>query len=443
MNKKIKVLTISDHPLSPSGVGMQTNYFITGLLKTEKFSFYSLAGAMKHDSYQPGKVDGFGEDWIIHPIDGYGNQELIRSIIRTYKPDILWFMTDPRFYGWLWDMENEIRSLCPMVYYHVWDNYPYPHYNKVWYESTDTMVSISKLTSDIVQTVAPNTTEHYLPHSIPMDVFKKLPDSQIKSIRNTQIGVDDENFLIFWTNRNARRKQSGSLMYWYRDFLDELEKKYGHRNSTLLMHTEPKDPNGQDLYAIADSLKLHEHRNILFSTGKVALDELCMLYNASDTCITISDAEGFGLYTFESLACETPIIATLTGGLQEQVSKLETISQEIILERHRKFAGTHIETEFGIGLEPSSKGIIGSQEVPYIYEDRLNGEQVSSALMKMYEYGAEKRSSLGIAGRKHLEKNYNYENYVRRWEEIMIETYENNGSWETRKNYDRWELKAV
>ena len=39
MEKKIKVLTLSDHPLSPSGVGTQTKYFIEALLKTGKFQF--------------------------------------------------------------------------------------------------------------------------------------------------------------------------------------------------------------------------------------------------------------------------------------------------------------------------------------------------------------------------------------------------------------------
>ena len=36
MSKKIKILTLSDHPLSPSGVGTQTKYFCQGLLETGK-----------------------------------------------------------------------------------------------------------------------------------------------------------------------------------------------------------------------------------------------------------------------------------------------------------------------------------------------------------------------------------------------------------------------
>ena len=187
--KKIKILTISDHPLSPSGVGIQTKYFIVELMKTGRFSFVSLGGAIKHENYEPIKVKEFGDDWVIYPVDGYGNPDIIRSTLRTQKPDIVWFMTDPRFFPWLWQMENEIRGLCPMVYYHVWDNFPYPTFNKVWYDSTDVVATISKVTSDIVQNVAPDVEEHYVPHSSPKELFLKLPDENIKQFKNEKVIV--------------------------------------------------------------------------------------------------------------------------------------------------------------------------------------------------------------------------------------------------------------
>ena len=96
MSKK-KILVISDHPLSPSGVGTQTKYFIESLLKTGRYQFVCLDGAMKHQSYQPQIVEPWGEDWRIFPVDGYGNDEIIRSVLQKERPDALWFMTDPRF----------------------------------------------------------------------------------------------------------------------------------------------------------------------------------------------------------------------------------------------------------------------------------------------------------------------------------------------------------
>ena len=442
IQKKIKVLTISDHPLSPSGVGTQTKYFIVELLKTGKFEFISLGGAMKHETYDAQKTEEFGEDWVMYPIDGYGNAEMIRSVLRSHKPDILWFMTDPRFYPWLWDMENEIRALVPMVYYHVWDNYPYPTFNKVWYESTDVIATISKVTSDIVKTVAPSVEEHYVPHAIPEELFKTHSESQIRSFRKQHFGIDnDKHMLVFWNNRNARRKQSGSLIYWFNAFRKKLQKKHPDADATLLMHTSANDPNGQDLFAIISDLELN-NKEVLISETKLPPDALVSIYNAADCTINISDAEGFGLSTFESLACSTPIIANMTGGLQEQVTYIENISEEKMIKRNKKNKSV-AEYEHGFGLEPSSKAIIGSQQVPFIYEDRLQEKQVVDALMLMYECGPDKRKQMGVAGGEHIKNNYSFQNFAKQWETIITDTYKKHGSWNTRKNYKGWELRAI
>ena len=142
MSKKIKVLTISDHPLSPSGVGTQTKYVCEALLDSGKFEILSLGGAIKHNDYSPISIEDYGDQWRIIPVDGYGTQDILRSVIRNEKPDIVWIMTDPRFWEWLWAIDNEIRALCPIVYYHVWDNYPYPMYNRPFYLSNDHIVTI-------------------------------------------------------------------------------------------------------------------------------------------------------------------------------------------------------------------------------------------------------------------------------------------------------------
>ena len=58
MNKKIKILTLGDMPLSPSGVGTQTKYIVEALLKTGRYKVVSLGGAIKHPNYNPMKVEG-------------------------------------------------------------------------------------------------------------------------------------------------------------------------------------------------------------------------------------------------------------------------------------------------------------------------------------------------------------------------------------------------
>tara|TARA_A100001515_G_scaffold113976_1_gene95317 strand:+ start:309 stop:1595 length:1287 start_codon:yes stop_codon:yes gene_type:complete len=419
-DKKIKLLTISDHPLLPSGVGLQTKYMIEALLQSGKFQVLSLGGAVKHPDYSPTRTEDYGEDWVIVPVDGYANPEQLRSHVLGWKPDIIYFMTDPRFYEWLWQMEDEIRENVPLVYYHVWDNYPYPTFNDRYYESNDLIVSISKVTSDIVQTVSPSVPEIYHPHAVDTCFRKFKTPSEKALVRNARRAQNlEDKFVFFWNSRNARRKQSGSLLFWYKDFLDRV----GHDKACLVMHTEINDPHGQPLQFIAEHLGLSD-KNILFSQEKIPTPQMAILYNMADCTIAVSDAEGFGLSAMESLACGTPMIATLTGGLQEQV--------------------TDGENTFGVGLEPASKAIIGSLQVPWIYEDRLNGKDVVDAMVKMFEMSKEDREKLGDLAIEHITKNYNFKNYGDKWVEIMTNVYEKHGSWETRKNYNnRWEFSEI
>ena len=113
----------------------------------------------------------------------------------------------------------------------------------------------------------------------------------------------------------------------------------------------------------------------------------------------------------------------MTGGLQEQV--------------------TDGENWFGIGVEPASKAVIGSQDVPYIYEDRINKEDFISALTKMVEMPKEEREALGQAGREHIQKNYNFEDFCNNWIKTIDETVEKNGSWETRKSYEPYKFMEI
>tara|TARA_R110002074_G_scaffold202324_1_gene370143 strand:+ start:1889 stop:3157 length:1269 start_codon:yes stop_codon:yes gene_type:complete len=419
-NKKIKILTISDMPFSPSGVGTQTRYMIEAMLKTGKYKFVSLGGAIKHPNHDPVLTEEWKEDWVVVPVDGYGNPDIMRSVLRTEKPDAVWFMTDPRFWGWLWEMENEIRPLCPMIYYHVWDNYPYPDFNKSFYESNDIVACISKVTHDIVKTVAPSVKSIYLPHAVDSEIFMKHEESIVEEFTRNSYGEthDDHLFTFFWNNRNARRKQSGSLIFWFKKFLDEV----GHDKARLIMHTDVKDPHGQDLEAIIRNLGLDKGQ-ILFSRQKVDSQILSLMYNMADCTINISDAEGFGLGTLESLSCETPILVNMTGGLQEQV--------------------TDGESWFGVGLQPTSKAVIGSQDIPYIYEDRLSEEAVVGAMLKIYNMSKEEREELGRKGREHVMKNYNFENFAKQWDELFTMVSEEWGSWDNRRNHQRWVVKEI
>ena len=305
-----------------------------------------------------------------------------------------------------------------MVYYHVWDNYPYPTYNKANYDSNDFIATISKVTDDIVANVSPDVDRQYVPHAVNLDIFKPLEDDFVKKLRADNFKENKDKFVVFWNNRNARRKMGATLILWFKEFLERV----GQDNAVLLMHTNPKDQAGSDLEALIKEIGLNDGQ-VLFSREKLHPENLAAMYNMVDCTINISDAEGFGLGTLESLSCGTPIIVNMTGGLQEQV--------------------TDGEEWFGVGLEPVSKTIVGSQEVPFIYEDRLSKEPVVEALVEVFNKTPEERKEMGLKGRNHIEKNYNFDNFIKTWDEIFTKIHEKQGAWETRNRKQNWTLEEV
>lgn len=415
-NKKIKVLTLSDHPLAPSGVGNQTRLFIQSLLDTERFEVVSLAGAHKHEDYTPMKTESYGDDWKIFPVDGYGNVEVVRSIVRTEKPDVLWLMTDPRYWSWLWQIEDELRPLLSMVYYHVWDNYPAPKFNEKYYRSNDVVVAASKLTENVLSEVVPDLNTPRIPHTVDEESFKLLDEEEVAKFRKEHVG-DDDKVLFFWNNRNTKRKHPTTLLWWFKEFAEEV----GKENVALLLHTDPKEAVGSDIEHNLKELGL-DHGEVMISPLKYSEDKMAMLYNMCDCTINISDAEGFGLSTLESLFCGTPIIVTNTGGLQEQV--------------------TDGEQEFGVGITPSSKTLLGSQIVPYIYEDHISKEDFLNAMRKVYSMTKEERKEMGLRGRDYVKKNYSLEGYGNQWIKLIEDVYNKGGSWQTRQ-HKNWELIEV
>jgi spore maturation protein CgeB len=48
----------------------------------------------------------------------------------------------------------------------------------------------------------------------------------------------------------------------------------------------------------------------------------------------------------------------------------------------------------------------------------------------------ESRKEMGAKGREHVIKNYNFENYIKQWVDLVDAVVEEEGSWETRKKYN-------
>ena len=415
MEKK-KILLLSDHLLSTSGVGVQSRYLMNGLVAKGCWTVRQLGAAMKHanhDVVQP------HPDIVIKPVDGFGNPAMLKQLLATEKPDVLFLFTDPRFFIWVWEMEDEIHQICPIAYWHVWDNYPWPDFNRVLYESTDLINCHSHLTYEMVSERFPEKT-NFIPHALPQDVFYPLDEEEARKQKISLLGESRaDHFTAFWVNRNAKRKRPNDVMASWKIFLDRLEKEEGHRNATLVMHTNPTDQEGPNLIATMNMLGLND--NVFFSTQSLEFNQMNILHNISDFCINIALNEGFGLATLEAMQAGKPIIATKTGGLTRQVVD------------HRD------GTENGFALEPDVRSMVGSQMVPYIYEDYVQNEKAAEAIYQMYKMGPEKRKNLGQKARDYTLSEFNIYNTIDKWHESLWELTE---KWKKDKSsvYKSWEL---
>ena len=415
---KKKILLLSDDLRMSSGVGTMSREFVMGTL--HKYDWVQIGGAIKHP--EEGNVVDISESvqkdynikdayLKIYPISGYGNDEVLRSIMCIEKPDAILHYTDPRFWTWLYNMEHEIRQNIPIYYYNIWDDLPYQRWNEPFYESCDLIMNISRQTVNIVDNVCqkkPRTDwdNTYVPHGInhtyfmPVDTLHKDYEKSRK-FRQHILGGKQYDFVVFWNNRNIRRKLPGDVVMAFKTFCDMLPKDES-KKCALVMHTQPVDENGTDLPAVVD--ELCSDYDVIFSNEKLDNNQMCWMYNMADVTINIASNEGFGLGTCESLMCGTPIVVNVTGGLQDQCGfKKEDGSYLTVDDYNDDFQSNHRgkykeHGEWVFPVFPSNISLQGSPPTPYIYDDRPSFEDAADGLKHFYDMGADGRQECGEKG---------------------------------------------
>ena len=418
---KRKILLLSDDLRMNSGVGTMSKEFVLGTL--DKFDWVQVGGAIKHPD--KGKIINMNEsvrqetgikdaNLTIYPIDGYGSQELIRELLVREKPDAILHYTDPRFWGWLYEMEHEIRQNIPIYYYNIWDDWPAPHYNQNFYESCDLIMNISKQTVAIVKEVSRNKprTEWdctYVPHGInennfyPVDKFSD-EYKKVESMRK-QLTDDNIEFIVFYNNRNIRRKLPGDVIMAFDHFRKQLTDEEASK-CCLLMHTQPRDENGTDLPVVAQTVA--PDSKVYFSDKKLSEQQLNYLYNIADVTINMASNEGFGLGTCESLMAGTPIVVNVTGGLQDQCGfKLD--NKFVTYQDYDEIKSFHDDRKWKNNPDltwgdwvkpiwPSNRSLQGSIPTPYIFDDRCRWDDAGDAIKEWYDMEEQERDECGLKG---------------------------------------------
>jgi glycosyltransferase involved in cell wall biosynthesis len=420
---KKKILLLSDDLRMASGIANVSKQLVLGTV--DKYDWVQLAAAIKHP--EAGNVLDLNEDVRkqtgvedasvkLYPFDGYGNPEIIRQLLMVEKPDAILHFTDPRYWIWLYNMEHELRQSLPLFFYHIWDDLPDPKYNRDYYESCDWLGCISKQTYGIVKRVygwnkeahwetAKDWQVSYVPHGINSELYK--PVDVPTEFKQSIFGDKEYEFVLYWSNRNIRRKQPIDAMLAFEEFRKALPED--KRDSVcMLMHTNPIEEHGTDLLAVGRDLM--PDAKIVFAPNRYTEKELNYLYNLADVTINVASNEGFGLTTAESVMAGTPIILNVTGGLQDQcgfrergTGKLLTADDYVEIgslhSKHRK-AGV----VWGDWVKPiwPVRSTTGSVPTPYIFDDRVDFEDIAPLIMDWYRIGREERKEAGLKGRNHF-----------------------------------------
>jgi glycosyltransferase involved in cell wall biosynthesis len=419
MGKK-RILLLSDDLRMTSGISTMSREIVMGTV--DRFNWIQLGAGINHP--ENGKIVDVDADirektgvkdaeLKIIPYNSYGDINILRRLLSEFKIDAILHFTDPHYWQWLYDVEHEIRQQVPILYYHIWDNTPDPLYNKNYYESCDWLGCISKLTYGIVNRVGKlddgfckplqDWQISYVPHGINEDVFKPI-EIVSYDVKKSLFGDKEYDFVLFFNSRNIRRKQPSDVINSFKLFCDKLPKEKSKR-CVLLMHTTPIDNNGTDLFAVRD--KICPDYDVIFSQSKIESNILNELYNLADCTINIANNEGFGLGTAESVMAGTPIIVNVTGGLQDQCGFKFTEKDYIEIETlHSKKDYENIpHGEWVIPVWSSAINLNGSPLTPYLYDDRVNNDDVADAIMEVYSWSKEERKERGLKGREWAIKN--------------------------------------
>ena len=415
-NERKKILLICDDIRVHSGVATIARELV--LNTAQHFNWVNIAGAINHP--EKGKRFDLSGDTnmntglddtsvFLYPVDGYGDADLIRQLIKMEKPDAIMLITDPRYFEWLFMIENEIRKTMPIIYLNIWDDYPTPLYNKAFYESCDALLAISKQTKLINELVLGekrgNKVIEYVPHGLNHEMYypieKENELKELEQFKSDLFGGKEKDFVVFFNSRNIRRKQIPDTMFAFKIFLDTLPKEKAAK-CVMIMHTEVISEHGTDLEAVRKILFPDYPDAIYFSQNKLDNKQLNYLYNIADAQILLTSNEGWGLALTEAILAGTVIIANVTGGMQDQMGFEDEFGNWFeptpeIPSNHTGRYKNHGVWAFPVF--PTNRSIQGSPKTPYIWDDRCNAEDAAVQISKVYALDRTERKELGKTGR--------------------------------------------
>jgi glycosyltransferase involved in cell wall biosynthesis len=321
----MRIAVMTDHPALQTGVARVTR----GIIKHQEDHEWPMLVRGFHDAQDASDVVTGVEGDITPGLSQAGSQGILAWLRRT-EPDCLLLIGDPGTFPGLVEAEREVRKVCPVVYYHVWDNNPSPEWNRPLYSVCTQIAAASELTERVVTDATEGRQSPlYVPHGVDLDTFKPSDPGHFEEVA--------ERPSILYVGANQHRKNLAALVAAFKG-ASAVE------GALLVMRTDPD--GAYDVRGAARALGIEDRLRVI---GPVSDLALASLYSAATAVVNPAYREGFGLTTLEAAACGTPRISACTGGLEDQIKALH-----------------------GHASVRSHVSMSGDQTVPLIKEERVD-----------------------------------------------------------------------
>jgi hypothetical protein len=314
------------------------------------------------------------------------------------------------------------------------------------------LLGISKQTVNINKLVlgdkAKNKIIKYVPHGLNNEVFypiqNKEQDKEFQEFKKQLFKGKEYEFVAFFNSRNIRRKQVPDTILAFSQFVQQLPKEKADK-CVLVLHTELVSEHGTDLVAVIETL-VPKDVNIVFTPGRLDHRAMNYLYNLADVQMLLTSNEGWGLSLTEALLTGTPIIANVTGGMQDQM-RFE-FEDGTWIDFDSEFPSNNRGTikkcgEWAFPVFPTSHTIVGSPPTPYIWDDTCRSEDAANQILAVYNLTPEERKAKGLKGREWAiseEAGLTSEHQAKRVIEAFDELF---STWKPREKYELVNVNEV
>ncbi len=320
-----------------------------------------------------------------HGIQPY-SQDLLMPKIRELKPDFFGVLLDS-FMCYPWFNQLDFAPAISYFYFPSDGGGGLPDGCESILRKVNIPIAMSKFAQQQVKEEH-NIKCEYIPHGVNIKRFHKVDDDKKLQFRK-KWGLENK-FVVGVVARNQPRKMLDRTIQVIQQVCKE------HDDIVFFMHCDPHDPSSQfNLLKLIERCKVQNR--IVFSGVKYhngfSYDQMNEVYNLMDVFLLTTSGEGFGIPTIEAMSCEVPVIATDY-----------TTSKELIMDNGQCGKTVKLSTE-----------VTGSWSVNRAVMD-IN--DCVKQINKLYK-SVNLRIKYGQAGRKKVEKYYDWKIVIEQWDELF------------------------